>query len=245
MLRRQAFRNWRAAAFWTTLVVGFAGLFALGTREIVNSSTVQLFGPFVARVETSEKVVALTFDDGPHPTNTRRMLDLLDRHQVKATFFMMGRHVERHPAVAREVLARGHEIGNHSYSHPKLVFMSPARVREEIERTDRLLREIGVPGEIHFRAPHASKFIVLPYVLTRMGKLNVQGDVDPAEWKRRPPAVMVADVLSQVRPGSIIGFHDPAGTVTLQAVDAVLADLIEQGYRFETVSEFLRRRHPR
>ena len=224
------------------LILALLGMAALGCREIVNSSTVQLFGPFVARVETDEKVVALTFDDGPHPTNTRRMLDLLDRHAVRATFFMMGRNVERRPALAREVLERGHEIGNHSYSHPKLVLMSPSRVREEIERTDRLLRDIGVTGEIHFRAPHASKFLVLPYVLLRMGKLNVQGDVDPAEWKHRPASVMVADVLRQVRRGSIIGFHDTQGDPTLETVDRVLTTLLEQGYRFETVSQLITRR---
>jgi peptidoglycan/xylan/chitin deacetylase (PgdA/CDA1 family) len=239
----RASANWQAVAWWSTLAIVFAGLFAVGLRELVNSSRFQLFGDFVARVETSERVVALTFDDGPHPTNTVRMLDLLDRHGVTATFFMMGRNVERHPAIAREVLARGHEVGNHSYSHPKLVLMSPGRVREEIERTDRLLREIGVTGEIRFRAPHASKFLVLPYVLSQMGKLNVQGDVDPAEWKRRPPAVMIASVLEQVRPGSIIGFHDTQGDPTLETVDTVLRTLLERGYRFETVSELVGRRN--
>jgi peptidoglycan/xylan/chitin deacetylase (PgdA/CDA1 family) len=239
-------RNWERSAIRAVpvlLVAALLGLSALGCREIVNSSRFQLFGDFVARVETSEPVVALTFDDGPHPTNTVRMLDLLDRHQVTATFFMMGRNVERHPAIAREVLARGHEIGNHSYSHPKLVLMSPGRVREEIERTDRLLREIGVTGEIHFRAPHASKFLVLPYVLMRMGRINVQGDVDPAEWKRRPPSVMIASVLSQVRPGSVIGFHDTQGDPTLETVDSVLTTLVGRGYQFETVSELVERRN--
>ena len=235
-------RNWQAAAWWGALLIGFTALFAIGLREIVNSSTFQLFGDFVARVETDEPVVALTFDDGPHPTNTVRMLDLLDRHGVKATFFMMGRQVERHPAIAREVLARGHAAGNHSYSHPKLILMSPGRVRDEIARTDRLLREVGVSGEIPFRAPHASKFLVLPYVLGRMGKINVQGDVDPEEWKGRPAAVMTRSVLSQVRPGSIIGFHDTQGDATLETVDTVLSVLLDRGYRFETVSAFLQRR---
>src|SRR5688500_6603065 len=91
------------------LCASVAGLGAIALREVTNSSTFQLFGDFVARVDTPERVVALTFDDGPHPTHTIKMLDLLDRHQVKATFFMMGRNVERHPGVAREVVNRGHE----------------------------------------------------------------------------------------------------------------------------------------
>jgi peptidoglycan/xylan/chitin deacetylase (PgdA/CDA1 family) len=142
------------------------------------------------------------------------------------------------------VLARGHEAGNHSYSHPKLVLMSPAKVREEIERTDALLRGIGATEPIHFRAPHAAKLVVLPWVLRRMGKVNVQGDVDPEEWRQRPADVMAGSVLKQVRPGSILGFHDTQGAATLQAVDAVLTRLLADGYRFERVSEFLRRRNP-
>jgi peptidoglycan/xylan/chitin deacetylase (PgdA/CDA1 family) len=187
-------------------------------------------------------VVALTFDDGPDPVHTPKVLAVLDQHHVKATFFMMGRQVERYPKVAREVLRRGHEIGNHSYSHPKLILMSPRRVRDEIERTDKLLRDIGVSGAIHFRPPHASKFIVLPYVLVQMGRLSVLGDVDPEEWKERPAAVMTDSILRAVRPGSIIGLHDPAGAESLRTLENILPALIAQGYRFETVSELVRRR---
>lgn len=218
------------------------GAGALGLRELVNSSTFQLFGDYVARVETNERVVALSFDDGPSPWHTPKVLDALDRHHVKATFFMMGRNVERFPAVARDVLRRGHEIGNHSYSHPKLVLMSPQRVREEIERTDTLLRGIGVTGEIHFRPPHAAKFIVLPCVLGRMKKLSVLGDVDPEEWKGYTAPVLTASILRQARPGSIIGLHDPNGTETLKALENVLTALTAQGYQIGTVSELLRRR---
>lgn len=228
---------WRSAA-----VVGLLGAAAVGLRELVNSSTFQLFGDYVVSVKTTDRVVALTFDDGPSPAHTPKVLNELDRYHVKATFFMMGRSVERYPDVARDVLRRGHEIGNHSYSHPKLILMSPQRVRNEIERTDTLLRGIGVSGEIHFRAPHASKFIVLPYVLAQMGKLNVMGDVSADEWRQRPAAVMTESILRNVRPGSIIGLHDPAGAESLRTLKDILPALMAQGYRFETVSELVRRR---
>jgi peptidoglycan/xylan/chitin deacetylase (PgdA/CDA1 family) len=169
-------------------------------------------------------------------------LDILDRHGAKATFFMMGTNVERFPAVARDVIRRGHEVGNHSYSHPKMIWMTPHRIRDEIERTDALLRGVGVTGDIFFRPPHAAKFVVLPYVLRDMGKLSVLGDVDPEEWKRPSAATMAASVMQQVRPGSIIGFHDPAGTETEAALDDVLRILAGQGYRFETVGQLIRRR---
>ncbi len=237
MLRPSNTIVWRGAT-----VLALLGAAALGLREVVNSSTFQLFGDYVVSVKTTDRVVALTFDDGPSPWHTPKVLNELDRHHVKATFFMMGRNVERYPDVARDVLRRGHEIGNHSYSHPKLILMSPQRVRDEIERTDKLLRDIGVSGEIHFRAPHASKFIVLPYVLVQMGKLNVLGDVSADEWRQRPAAVMTESILRHVRPGSIIGLHDPAGAESLRTLENILPALIAQGYRFETVSELVRRR---
>jgi len=234
----------KTAIWWGAAALALAAAAAVGLREVVNSSTFQLFGDYVARVDTNERVVALTFDDGPDPWHTPRVLAVLDQHHVKATFFMMGRNVERYPEVAREVLRRGHEIGNHSYSHPKLILMSPSRVRDEIERTDTLLRGIGVTGEIHFRPPHASKFIVLPYVLMQMRKLSVLGDVDPKEWKQRPAAVMTESILHQVRPGSIIGLHDPMGAETLRTLQNILPALAAEGYRFETVSALVRRRAP-
>jgi peptidoglycan-N-acetylglucosamine deacetylase len=223
-----------------TALVLLAGS-GLALREVVYSSTFQLFGDYIVRIETDEPVVALTFDDGPLPSQTPRILAVLDRHHVKATFFMMGRNVERFPAVARQVLLAGHEIGNHSYSHPKLVFTSPGRVREEIERTDALLRGIGVTGAIHFRPPHAAKFIVLPYVLARMNKVSVLGDVDPEEWKGHPASVMTEAILRQAAPGSIIGLHDVMGVETLRTVESVIPALAARGYRFETVSSLIRR----
>jgi peptidoglycan/xylan/chitin deacetylase (PgdA/CDA1 family) len=234
--------RWNSTVRHSALALLLVAVSALGLREVVNSSTFQLFGDYVVRVDTEEKVVALTFDDGPDPFHTPRVLKVLDRYHVKATFFMMGRNVERYPAVAREVLARGHEIGNHSYSHPKLILMSPRRVRDEIERTDQLLRGIGVSGEIHFRPPHASKFVVLPYVLVQMNKLSVLGDVDPEEWKRPGAAVMTESILRQTRPGSIIGLHDPLGAETLRTLEDSIKALAAQGYRFVTVSELVRLR---
>src|SRR5262245_41963776 len=233
--------RWRSIAGPSVLALLVIAVAGVGLREVVNSSTFQLFGDYIARVDTPDKIVALTFDDGPHPVYTAMVLDVLDRYQIRATFFMMGRNVERYPALARQVLDRGHEVGNHSYSHPKLIFMSPQHVREEIERTDQLLRNIGVSGEIYFRPPHASKFLVLPYVLSQMHKLSVLGDVDPEEWKQRPAAIMTASILKQVKPGSIIGLHDPAGVETIRTLQDSVEALIARGYRFEPVSQLRRR----
>ncbi len=234
--------HWRRRAIRWGVGLFVLAVFVLGMREVILSSTFQLFGDYVATIDTTEKVVALTFDDGPHPQNTLKVLDILDRYHVRATFFMMGVNVERFPAVAREVLARGHEAGNHSYSHPKLIWMWPASVREEIERTDALLRGVGVTGEILFRPPHAAKFLVLPWVLNDLHKTSVLGDVDPEEWKRPPAETIAKSVMDQTGPGSIVTLHDPSGIETLRALETVLPQLLAQGYRIETAGEFIRRR---
>jgi peptidoglycan-N-acetylglucosamine deacetylase len=240
---RVALMTRRSRLFAVATVIGLAvAVAALALREMVLSSTFQLFGNYVARVETAEKVVALTFDDGPSPTHTLRVLDILDQHGVKATFFMMGVNVERFPVVAREVIRRGHEIGNHSYSHPKMIWMSRTRIRDEIERTDALLRGVGVTGDIPFRPPHSAKFIALPCVLRDLRKLSVLADVDSEEWKGPSSATMTTSILHQTKPGSIIGLHDPAGAETEQTLDTILRILKGQGYRFETVAQLIRRR---
>jgi peptidoglycan-N-acetylglucosamine deacetylase len=235
-------QRWKAAAWRLGIALLGLAAAAAGLREVVLSSTYQLFGDYVARVNTTEKVVALTFDDGPSPWYTIPILDILDRHHIRANFFLMGLNVERFPAIAHQIVERGHEVGNHSYSHPRLIWMSRDHIRAEIERTDVLLRGIGVSGEIFFRPPHAAKFIGLPLVLNEMHKLSVLGDVDPEEWKGYTAPALTQSILRQVRPGSIIGLHDPNGPETRKALESVIAALSDQGYRFETVSELIRRR---
>ena len=111
------------------------------------------FGENIVHLNTHQRIVALTYDDGPSPPYTDQLLDVLAKHDVKATFFMIGNRVERHPETVHRVIAEGHQVGNHSYSHPVLGLLPPSAVRREIERTDALLRDIGVKGEIVFRAP--------------------------------------------------------------------------------------------
>lgn len=237
-------RRWTHRTLTLAITVGVlaAASVVVGLRELVNSSTYQLFGDYVARVETTDRVITLTFDDGPHPRYTPMILDVLARHRVRATFFMMGRNIERHPEVARDVIARGHDVGNHSYSHPKLVFMSLTRMRDEIDRTDALIRGLGVTAAIPFRPPHAAKFLGLPYVLTTMGKISVLGDVDAEEWKGYPADILTASILRQTRPGSVIGLHDTNGLETVRALEQVIPALIDRGYRFEALPAFLDRR---
>ena len=111
--------------------------------RVSGSRTFQFFGRLVPRVETASKVVALTFDDGPAPGATDQVLSALGGARVRATFFVTGAELERHMAEGRKIVAAGHELGNHSYSHGRMVFVTPSRVRREVERTDELIREAG------------------------------------------------------------------------------------------------------
>ncbi|WP_224242594.1 polysaccharide deacetylase family protein [Hyalangium gracile] len=212
-----------------------------GLWQLSKARTFQVFGELHHRVETSEKVVALTFDDGPSPANTPPLLALLAQHQVKATFFMVGRNIEAHRELAARVISEGHQVGNHSYSHKRLVFRSPSTIQEEISRTDALLREVGARGEIFFRAPFGKKLLVLPWLLARDNRKHIIFDVVPDDHATQDASLLTSRVLEATRPGSIILLHDGWATKpgTIEATRRILEGLKAQGYRFVTVSELL------
>lgn len=228
---------------WKRWGIGVLAVLAVlvGLGKLARARSFQVFGELYARVETQQKVVALTFDDGPSPANTPALLELLARHQVKATFFMVGRNIEAHRELAARVVSQGHEVGNHSYSHKRLIFRSPAFVQQEISRTDALLREAGVQGEILFRAPFGKKLFILPWVLAREHRKDILFDVVPDDPVTQDAGLITSRVLEATRPGSIILLHDgwAAKPGTLEAADRILQSLRAQGYRFVTVSELL------
>lgn len=129
--------RWIATAVVVLLVLPVG---AVGLLHLMNSRTFQFFGGLTSRVDTASKVVALTFDDGPDPAGVHPVLDLLTKRGVRATFYLIGQELERHPELGVDIAARGHEIGNHTYSHRRMVFVTSSQVTEEIERTDALIR---------------------------------------------------------------------------------------------------------
>ncbi|UCG43651.1 MAG: polysaccharide deacetylase family protein [candidate division WOR-3 bacterium] len=228
--------------------LGLAALSAVAADSISKSRRFQLFGRMVSRVNTTQRCIALTFDDGPNPPFTERILDVLSAYNARATFYLLGRYVDRHKGTASAIVGAGHEVGNHGYSHRRLVMRSPEFIKREIAVTDRALRTIGVTGEITFRAPNARKLLVLPYTLASMRKLHVLFDVlpEPSDYFGAPADVVSDFVLSRVRPGSIVvlhdgthdGWRDRANVVA--ATRLVLQRLIEQDYTFLRVDELLR-----
>lgn len=216
------------------------GVCAGASRYSARTDT-QLFGEVFDRAHTQERVAALTFDDGPREPDTRALLDVLDREHIRATFFMVGRAVERNPELAREVVRRGHQVGNHSYSHTRMLLVSTDFCRDEITRTDALLRQAGATGPIHFRAPFGIKLWSLPWVLDEMHRLDVLASVVTRDYERLGTDRIVADVMNQIHPGAVVQLHDGGGPrdQTVAAVEQLVPALRAQGYRFLTVDEML------
>lgn len=220
------------------LLTGVIALWYIG-----KSRTFQFFGIIVPRVSTSEKVVALTFDDGPTSSGTGEILRVLDEMKVKATFFVIGAELEQNMAEGRKIVAAGHELGNHSYSHVRMLLVTPSFVQQEIEKTDRLIRETGYSREINFRPPYGKKLFALPYYLSQTGRKTIMWDVEPdSEPKIASDSQrIIEETRSRVRPGSIILLHAmyESRQQSLKAIPGIIENLKREGYRFVTVSELL------
>ncbi|MFC8382581.1 polysaccharide deacetylase family protein [Nocardia sp. NPDC057272] len=230
-------RRWLVGGVVGIVVVSavLAGLYVL-----TNSRTYQVAGRLVDRVETDEKVVALTFDDGP-TARTPDVLRTLGELQVPATFYLVGEDLAAHPEYGAAIVGAGHEIGNHSYSHRRMVLVSGDTVREEIERTDAEIRRAGYPGPISFRPPYGKKLWTLPHYLADHDRTSVTWDVEPDSAGGASREAIVGDTLAETRPGSIILLHVMYGPESLAAVPEIVHGLRAQGYRFVTVSELLAR----
>ena len=239
-MRAKTVIRWLAIVFAPLLVV-FLALY--GTWQLSRSRDFQLFGEIVPRVETSEKVVALTFDDGPTPEYFDGVLNVLRERGVKATFFLMGEDAEKHPDLVQALIADGHELGNHTFSHPDMTLASVDKAKDEIERTDAAIRKAGYSGEIHFRPPYGKKLIGLPLYLADHDRTTITWDVEPESYSdiAKDPKLITAHVLEKTRPGSIIILHVmyKARETSRQALPDVIDGLQARGFRFVTVSELL------
>ena len=202
--------------------------------------------PFgINRADMEVKVVALTYDDGRSSPYTNQLLNILDRYQVKATFFEIGRNIEKHPEIVPMIVARGHELANHSYSHTDMMFKPREFLLSEIEKTYKLLQELGVKQDsISFRPPFGRRSVVLSYLLSQMHKKLIMWDVNSLDYEKALTAEDIANrVIDNVRSGSIVLMHDSGGdrSKTLAATQAIVKTLQSKGYAFKTVSELLKK----
>jgi len=229
---------------WITSVAVLTGAGAYSYGAISPRS--QLFGPSFSR-GSDPRQLALTYDDGPNDSSTLPLLDVLAKYGVKATFFLIGRHVQSRPAIARRVVEAGHSIGNHTYSHPNLIFSSLQRLRHELALCERVLADtVGVHARL-FRAPFGAKGPSIMRTIHRMGFKPIKWSVTCYDWKPTTAERIERHAIRQIRGGDLIlmhdGHHHQMGADRSQTVEAT-ARLIRRyrdlGYEFVTVPEMLK-----
>ncbi len=205
--------------------------------KLMNSRTFQLFGGLTDSVETNHKEIALTFDDGPNE-NVEDILSLLKKYNVKATFFLIGKELEKHPKEGQKIAEAGHQIGNHTYSHNRMVFKTQSFIKQEIEKTNKLIRKTGYEGEIDFRPPNGKKLVGLPYYLKVKKMETITWSLEPDTYYTSV-SEKAGYVVDHAEPGSIILLHpmyDKTGK-ELKVVEKIIKSLTQEGYKFVTVNE--------
>jgi peptidoglycan-N-acetylglucosamine deacetylase len=193
-------------------------------------------GHCIAHGSRREKRLALTFDDGPHPLFTGRVLNVLRRYGVPATFFCVGLHASGHPEVIRRIRDGGHALGNHTWSHPYLPDLSKDGLAEQVTRT---ARQLPGDGPALFRPPYGSRSADILSWLVELGTTTVLWDVEPFDWALPGSDVIAERVLADVRPGSVILLHDGGGdrSQTVAALPSIIERLLGDGYEFVTVDQ--------
>lgn len=192
-----------------------------------------------SRANVSGKYVALTFDDGPVAANTTRVLNMLKARNVKATFYVIGSRVQRNPSLMRRMVAEGHEVGNHTWTHGKLTGMSDSRVRSELDRTrTAIVSATGIKPRT-MRPPYgALSTRQRNWIFKEYGYPTILWDVDPQDWKKPGASVIKSRIVNGTRNGSIILLHD-LHMSTVNAVPATIDALLSKGYKFVTVSQLI------
>lgn len=183
--------------------------------------------------------VAMTFDDGPHPQNTPRLLDILRARNIKATFYVIGRNVDRYPQIARRIVAEGHEIGNHTYTHRKLTTLSDAQVRQEMSKTQNSIGKATGVRPATMRPPYGALHTrQRKEVFSEFGYPTILWSVDPEDWRRPGVAVVRSRLVNRAHNGAILLAHD-LHAPTVDAMPGTFDSLLGKGYKFITVSQML------
>lgn len=236
-------RNWRPIA------LGFGGLVVVFVLlwYITESPKNQLWGPTVTSEPVQQKVVALTYDDGPNPPYTNRIVAYLHAEHVPATFFVVGQAVQAHPDVVREEYGYGNAIGNHTWDHAHLILLSRVHVERELTSTEDEIERVTGERTAIFRPPFGARDFTVISVARQLGLQVIMWSVPlPADWTQPPPAVIADRVLKYVKNGSIIVLHDgnkgrsADRNNTVEATKLIVTALKKKGYRFVTVPDLVK-----
>lgn len=193
----------------------------------------------VTRIAMDQPLVALTFDDGPHATLTPQLLDFLAVNNIRATFYPIGHRAARHPQLLRRIAEEGHEIGNHTWSHPSLFGYSDRDVLDQIDRAAQVVRDATGLTPVTMRPPYGDLYPRQRLMLhAARGLPTVLWSVDPEDWRRPGSSVVTDRIVSRSHPGDVVLAHDIHGP-TVRAMPATVAGLAARGFRFVTVSELI------
>jgi peptidoglycan-N-acetylglucosamine deacetylase len=217
------------------------------TRDVAQKTQAAAEDPSITfnSVHVDGPYVAMTFDDGPSATLTPKLLDLLAAHHIKATFFVIGENVAEHPEIVARAAREGHEIANHSWSHPNLGKMSGDNVRSQLQRTDDAIQNATGKRPTLMRPPYGSITArEKRWIHDEFGYQIILWDVDPYDWKRPGAAVVRNRILKETQPGSIVLSHD-IHPGTIEAMPSTLDALEVKGFKFVTVSELIRMAVPK
>ena len=209
--------------------------------------TSTFFHPVIIRGSQEGKLVSLTFDDGPAEKFTEQVIEILREHHVPATFFVCGKNVEDHPDLLRRIVAEGHAVGNHTYSHPYLFFKSPRRMAEEIDRTQAIIdKVVGFRPNI-FRPPYGARWFGLVPTLQERGMHMILWSTAGYDWKKDVSGITAA-ARRELKPGAVILLHDGRETRsggeidrsrTVLALPGIILAARQQGYTFVPLKDFL------
>ena len=210
--------------------------------------TGQWYGHTFASLARGTRQLALTYDDGPNDPHTLRLLEVLARHNVRATFFLIGRFVQQRPDIVREIVKAGHVIGNHTFTHPLLTFKSAAEVRKELTDCRSAIQDaIGEHSNL-FRPPFGGRRPAVLRIARELGLEPIMWNVTGYDWNAPPAAVIEKKVSSQIRGGDVILLHDGGHrqmgadrSQTVLATDHLITRYKSEGYGFATIPQMLER----
>jgi peptidoglycan-N-acetylglucosamine deacetylase len=210
--------------------------------------TGQWYGQTFAGLLRGSRQLALTFDDGPNDPNTLRLLEVLARQGVQATFFLIGRYVQQRPEIAREIVQAGHVVGNHTFTHPLLIFKSETEIRQELSQCRAALQDAVGQHSNLFRPPFGGRRPAVLRVARELGLAPVMWNVTGYDWNAPPAAAIERKVAKQIRGGDVILLHDGGHkemgadrSQTVIATDRLIARYRSEGYDFVTIPQMMER----
>jgi peptidoglycan/xylan/chitin deacetylase (PgdA/CDA1 family) len=229
-------------------VVFFVLFFLLGAFCVFFDQAILTRRGTIYRVKTKKKRVVLTFDDGPSPVWTTKILDELKKAGIKATFFVIGHHVKKYPEIAQRIVREGHEIGNHGYAHSVMFYYKPAEIEEEIQYTEQVIQQITGVRTKYFRPPKAWLRRSIKNKVKSMGYDIILWSLNSKDWVCFNHKDIVKYISNNVRNGDILLFHDSGNvfsieggkrTQTVKAITLLVKTLEKQGFKFVTIEELL------